>query len=264
MARSEIVHVAISPPVKLEENLIKKVAAIIDKDLYGTRLRLAGKIPRIISQYDTVQRAELTAQRLRALNLVAIVCKDSELRKPSQRYRAHTLEFDEQAVSFSDKSGQARRLESKNVFLIIKGRIQTYTETEVISARMKFSLPATVLTGGIPIWRKVKEKTKDKSVQTEYFIRLYDRMSPEPSVEILDYDLDYSCLGMKMAASSIANFNAVVTRIRDIFSQAIFDDRLLESFGTDIPSTTPRDNIEINCKLIYLYHQTMCDLGSSV
>ena len=50
MARSEIVHVAISPPVKLEENLIKKVAAIIDKDLYETRLRLAGKIPSVVSQ----------------------------------------------------------------------------------------------------------------------------------------------------------------------------------------------------------------------
>ena len=89
-------------------------------------------------------------------------------------------------------------------------------------------------------------------------------MSPEPSVEILDYDLDYSCLGVKMAASSIANFNAIVTIIRDIFSQAIFDDRLTEPFGVDVPSTTPRDNIEINCKLIYLYHQAMSDPGCSV
>ena len=264
MARSEIVHVAISPPIELEENLIKKVAAIVDKDLYETRLHLTGEIPRIISQYDTVQRAELTAQMLRALNLVVIVCKDSELRKTSQRYRAHTLEFDEQAVLFSDKSRQTRRLESKNVFLIIKGRIQTHTETEVVSARMKFSLPATLLTGGIPIWRKVKEKTKDKSVKTEYFVRLYDRMSPEPSVEMLDYDLDYSCLGVKIAASSTANFNAVTTTIRNIFSQAIFDDRLLESFGTDLAFTTPRDNIEINCKLIYLCHQAMCNLDSSI
>ncbi|MFC2069213.1 hypothetical protein ACFLTP_09455, partial [Chloroflexota bacterium] len=202
MARSEIVYVAISPLVKLEENLINKVAVIVDKDPYGTRLCLAGKIPRIISQYDTVHRAELTAQRLRELNLVVIVCKDSELRKPLQRYIAHKLEFDEQEVLFSDKSGQERRLESKNVSLIIKGRMQVYTETEAISTRMKFSLPATVLTGGIPIWRKVKEKIKDKSVKTEHFIRLYEQMSLEPSVEILDYDLDYSCLGVKMAASS--------------------------------------------------------------
>ena len=56
MARSGIVYVAISPPVKLEGNLIKKVAAIIDKDLYETRLRLAGEIPR--SSYSMIQCTE--------------------------------------------------------------------------------------------------------------------------------------------------------------------------------------------------------------
>ena len=264
MAGYEVVHVAIAPPDRLEADLIEKVAAIVGKDLYGTRLLLAGKIPKIIAHYETVQAAELTAQSLRALSLVAIVCKDSELRKPSQRYRAHTLKFEERAVLFWDKSGQVSRIEARNAFLIINGRMQTYTETEVTSTRMKFSLPGTVLTGGIPIWRRVKEKTGDKSLQTECFVRLYDRTSPEPSVEILQYDPDYSFLGAKMASSSLANFSAIVTKIRDTFPQAVFDDRLIEHFEVDIPSATPRDNIEINCKLICLYHQAMSDLGSSV
>lgn len=264
MAGYEVVYVAIAPPDRLEPNLIKKVAAIVDKDLYGTRLLLAGKIPRIIAHYDTVQMAELTAQSLRALGLVAIMCKDSELRKLSQIYKAHTLKFEERAIIFWDKSGQVRRMESSNAFLIINGRTQTYTETEVTSTRMKFSLPATVATGGIPIWRRAKEKTKDKSFQTECFMRLYDRTSSEPSVEILQHDLDYSFLGAKMASSSLANFSTTVTEIRDSFPQAVFDDRLIEPFVVDIPSSTPRDNIEINCKLIYFYHQAMSDLGSSV
>lgn len=261
MAVDEIVHVAIGPPDRLEENLIKQVSAIIDKDLYETRLLLARKIPKAIAHYDTVQMAELTAQSLRALGLVVIVYKDSELRKPSQRYRGHTLKFEELAVLFWDKSGQARRMESSDAFLIIKGKIQTYTETEVITAKMKFSLPATIFTGGIPIWRKVKEKTSDKSLQTEGFMRLYNRTSPEPGVEILQHDFDYSFLGTEMAASSLANFGTTVTRIRDTFPQAIFDDRLTEPFGVDVPSATPQGSIEINCKLIYLYHQAVSTLG---
>jgi len=265
MAGYEIVHVAIAPPHTLEANLIKEVAAIVDKDLYGTRLLLAGKIPRIIAHYDTVQKAELTAQSLRALGLVTLVCKDSELRKPStQEYRAHILKFEEQAVLFWDKSGQARRMESGNAFLIINGRMQKYAEAELTRTRMKFSLPATVLTGGIPIWRRVSEKTKEKSSQNECFLSLYDRMSTEPSVKILQYDLDYSFLGVEMASTSLANFSTIITKIRDTFPQAVFDDRLIEPFGVDIPFTAPRDNIEINCKLVYLYHQAMSDLGSSV
>ncbi len=131
MALNEIVHVAIAPPARLEENLIKQVAAIVDKNLYETRLLLAGKVPKIIAHYDTVQMAELTAQSLRALSLVVIMCKDSELRKSSQKYRAHSLKFEEQAVLFWDKSGQTRRMESRDAFLIINGRMQRYTDRKV-------------------------------------------------------------------------------------------------------------------------------------
>jgi hypothetical protein len=257
------VHVAIAPPDTLGANLTKKVAAIVDQDLYETRLLLAGKIPKIIAHYGTMQMAESTAQSLRALGLVTIVCKDSELRKASQAYRAHTLKFEERAVLSCDKNGQARQMESRNAFLITNGKMQSYTETELTRTRMKFSLPATVLTGGIPIWRRVNEKVSDKSLQAECFVRLYDRTSPEPSVEIFQYDLDYSFLGAKMASSSLANFSTIVTKIRDTFPQAVFDDRLIEPFGVNMPSPMPWDDIEINCKLIYLYHQAVASLGPS-
>jgi hypothetical protein len=264
MAGHEIVYVATAPSHTREANMIEKVAAIVGKDLYRTRLLLAGEIPRIIAHYDTVQMAELTAQKLRALGLVAFLCQDSELRQPSQTYRAHTLRFEERAVQFWDKGGQVRIMDSRNTFLVIKGRMQTYTETKVTRTRRKFNLPATVLTGGIPIWRTVKEETTDKSIQNECFVRLYDRMSAEPAVEVLQYDLDYSFLGVKMVSSSLGNLNTVATKIRDTFPKAVFDDRLMKPFRVDISSATPQENIEITCKLIYFYHRVTSDLDSPV
>ena len=264
MAEYEVVHVAIAPPATLEEELIKKVAAIITKNPYETRLRLAGKIPKIIANYATIQMAESTARSLRELGLVVIVCTDSELRKYSPRYKAHTLKFEEQAVLFWNRSGQARQIESRDVFLVIKGRMQTYTETEVTTTARKLNVAATVLTGGIPITKKVKEKTTDKSYQTESFVRLYDQTSSEPIVEILQHDFDYSFLESEMASSSVANFNTTVKKIRGAFPKAIFDDRLVEPFGANIPATMPQDSIEMNCKLIYFYHRTISGLGSSV
>jgi hypothetical protein len=263
MAGYDIVYVAVAPPDVLEANLVKKVGAIIDKDLYGTRLLLVGRIPRIIDHYQTIQTAESVAQSLRALGLVAIVCKDSELRKPSRIFRAYTLKLREGEVIFWDKGGEARRLKSKDASLILKGTIQTYTEKEAIRARIKFSLPATVLTGGIPIWRRIKEKIKNLSIQTEYFVRLYDRSSPELAVEIVQHNFDYSSLGTKMASSSFANLSTIITELRNTFPQAVSDDRLTEPFAVDVPFTAPGDAIEINCKLIYLYHQTVSALGPS-
>jgi hypothetical protein len=82
-------------------------------------------------------------------------------------------------------------------------------------------------------------------------------------VEIFQYNFDYSFLGTKMASSSLANLSTIITKLRDIFPQAVFDDRLTEPFVVDVPFLTPRDDIEINCKLIYLYHQALCSLGPS-
>ena len=264
MAEREVVHVAIAPPATLEEELVKKVAVIVSKTPYETRLSLTGKIPKIIANYDNTQMADSTARSLRELGLVAIVCTDSELRKSPQIYRAHMLKFEEQAALFWDKSGQERRIESRNVFLIISGRIQTYTETEVTRTVKKLNVAATLLTGGIPIRKKVKEKTTTTSYQSDSFIRLYDRLSPEPLVELPQHGFDYSFLGTEMASSSTANFNTTVAKIKNTFPQAIFDDRLVAPFGSDMHSTVPQENVEVNCKLIYWYHQAVSNLGSSV
>ena len=257
MVSNEIVHVAVAPPARLEENLIKQVAAIVNKNLYETRLLLSGKIPKIIAHHNSMQIAESTATSLRVLGLVAIVCKDSELRKPSQMYRANTMKFEERAVLFRDRGGQSRRMESRDVFLIITGRMQNYTEVELTKTSKKLNLTATILTGGIPIRRTVKEKISDMSLQTDYFMRLYNQTSPEPSVEILQHGFDYSCLGAQMAASSVANFGAIVTRIKYMFTEAIFDDRLTEPFRVHAPSTIPQQSTDIDCKLIYLYYRAV-------
>ncbi len=257
----EIIYVSVTPPHVLETNLVKEAAAIIGKDLYGARLLLAGKIPRVIARYNGMETAELTAERLRALGLRAIVCRDSELRKPQNGFKAHSMKTEQGQVLFGDTGGQSLRTDAKNTFLILSGRIQIYTNTEVTKTGMKFNLPATLLTGGIPIWRKVNEKTAEQSVQTEYFVRLYDQASSEPVVEILQSNFDYSSLGVKIALSSLANFNALVTKIRATSPQAIFDDRLTELFEADIPFYTPWENIDIICKLIYLHQRSVSNPG---
>lgn len=264
MAEYEVVHVAVATSAAPDEALIKKVSEIISKNLYETRLRLTGKIPKIIANYDTVQRAELTAQSMRELGLVAIVFSDSELRKPWPTYKVHNLKFEEQAITFCDRSGQLRRVEATEAFLILSGRMEVYTEKELTKTVKKLNVPLTLLTGGIPISKKVKEKTLSKSFQNESFLRVYNRTSPELAIEILQHDFDYSFLGTEMVSSSAVNFGIAIRRIREALPQAIFDDRLMEPFGANITATMAQDNIESNCKLLYWYHQAVRKAGISV
>ena len=254
MVGDGIVHVAVTPPGTSDVNLIKNVAAIVNKDAYETRLLLTGEIPKIIAHYHDKQAAESIAQRLKDLGLVAFVCRDSELHRPFQSFRAHTLEFGEGEVIFRDKGCQAKIMKPSDVFMILKGTLQIYAEAEATRTEMKLRLGATLLMGGIPVWRKVTEKTKGMPIQTEYFARLYSRESSEPSVEILQHHMNYSFLGAEMAPSSLANLNTIVTKIREVFPRAVFDDRLMKLPMADVSLTRVRDDLEVNCKLIYLYH----------
>jgi len=254
MASFDIVHVVVAPPPALEENLIRKVSAIVNKDPYEVRLLLAGEIPRVIAHYGDPQTAVSATQNLRDLGLVAIDCKDSELRERSLRFRAHTMEFEEKRVIPQDNNGQVTRVGDGDVFLILNGRMQTYKETARSTTKMEFSLAATALTCSIPIWRRVREKSNGVSLDARRFVRLYNWQSSESTVELLQDDMDYSFLGAKMTLSALANFSTVVTKLREAFPQAVFDEGLMKPLEAD--------DLEANCKLIYLYHLTLKNLST--
>ena len=254
MAVYEVMHIAVAPRANLDENLVRNVATVINKSPSHTRLLLTGEIPRIIAHCNSIQIAESVIHNLRDLGLVAIACRDSELRQFPQTFKAQTLEFEEKEVLFRDSVGCEKRVVESNVFLILMGKMETSVEVETTKPKIKFSLTRTLLMGGIPMWRRVDEKTTSQSIQTEYFARLYERKSPDPSVDILQHHMNYSFLGAKVAASSFTNFGTVVRRLRDVFPQAIFDNRLAKPLVLTTSSSQVPQDIEINCKLIYLFH----------
>jgi len=260
MAGYEVVHVAVAAPNIPEPDIIKKAATIVNKDPYQTRLLLSGGVPKLIAHYHSIQEAESTAQNLRDLGLVAFICKNSELRKLSKIFTAHTMEFLEGETIFRDKGGQTKRIVPSDVFLILKGGMQTPTEEETTETKMKINWGATLLTGGFPIWRSVKEKISGVAVQVESLARLYNWESAEPIVQMSQHGLAYSFLGAQIAPSSLANFNTVVAKLRELFPQAGFDDRLIKPSKSNMSSTRTPDDLELNCKLLYLYYKAKSGL----
>jgi len=254
MGKSGILYLALVPLVAPETGVITEVAAIIGKEPYGTRLLLAGEVPKIIARYESKQMAESVTQKLRDLRLVPILCTESELCRSSEGFIAHTLEVGQGYVLFYDRGGQKREMKSREVFLIIKGREETYVTKEKTETTRKFSLARTALTGGIPMWRTEKKQVKGSSTVTKYFARLYTRKSSETAVEIIHNQVDYSFLKGEMASSSLANFNSVVTKLQQAFPKAIFDDNLTRASVRQPYAPSDVDDTEVNCKLLYLQY----------
>ena len=256
MAEAEIVYVAIVPIEYPSINLTKAVAGIIGKDTYQTRLLLMGSIPHIAARCNGVREAEELTRKLREVGLTTIVCSDAALRQPFQGLRAKTLEFGDGEVAFK-REGEEAKPGVSSVFLMIRGTRQSVPAVpEDMPARTKIKLDVgtSLLMGGIPVLKRVKEKSDSTSAQPEWFLRLYEQASPEPLVELLQYDMEYSFLGAETVLSSTANFINVVKKLREAYPKAIYDERLMKPSVTDIPGTTPDEDIEINCRLIYFQH----------
>ena len=257
MIANEIVHILAAPPDNLDTNLVKEAAGILKKDPYETRLLLSGKIPKIIAHYPGIEEAELIIKRLKTLGLVAVALRNSELAEsPLTRFRAHALKLADREVTFFDKGGRQIKLDSKQVFIILKGKLQPSHETDMTVTRMKFNLTATLMTG-IPVLRRAKETIKGTSNEEGYFVRIYDPISTEPKVEFFENYFDFSSLGSEIAPSTSVNLNNTITKLRTVFPQALFDDRLTQLSGSSSSSDKPARDIEMNCKYIYLYHQAV-------
>jgi hypothetical protein len=249
-----MVYVAVAPPKTLSEDLLKRVASHIGKEIFDTRLLLSGEIPRIIAPCRNIDTADSIARGLRDAGLGAFVCRDSELRNRPASFVAHTARFGEREVTFRDRRGGEVRVEAGDAFLIIRGRRQSTTQEKISTTKMKLNVPATVLTGGIPIMRRVTQKTTKESFQAEDFVRIFDRRFSDPRVEMFQDNVDYTFLGPELTPSTLTNFKIVVTKLREWFPLAIFDERLTRHFKTDVPAAGPGEALQINCKLIYLSH----------
>ncbi len=262
MITHEIVHLLVGPADTIDTTLVKEAAAILKKEPYETRMLLAGKLPHLIAHYPTEEEAEPAAKQLKTLGLVAFTVKDSELnRTPTTRFTARGLELGEQQAVFRDNANHTLALGTTDVFLILKGKYLISADKKVTTTKMKFNLTATLVTGGIPIWNKVKETSKSNSDETGFLIRIYDRDSAEPRVEFFENAFNYSLLGKDIAPSTTVNFNNVVAKLRAVFSGAIFDDTLTQPMGTSQPYDRQANAVELNCKLIYLYHRAAHNPG---
>jgi hypothetical protein len=252
-----MVYVAAVPPKVLGPDLVTRVAFLIGKEIADTRLLLAGDIPRIVAAGLNADTADSTAQSLRDAGLVAFICRDSELRNRPPGFPAHTMKRGEGDVIFGDRRGGEIRIEAGAAFLIIRGKILRAPQEKPAITKMKLNVSATVLAGGIPIMRRVAEKTTREPLLSEDFVKIYDGRSSDPRVVMFRNQVDYNFLGSELTPSALINFKIVVTKLRVWFPPAIFDERLMRPLKSDVPVAGPEEALEIQCQLIYLGHMAL-------
>ncbi len=227
-----MIHVVATPSSSPDEELLKRAAHLLGKEIVDVRLLLAGEVPRIVAGCPDADKADLLARDLREAGITAFLCRDDELLSRSACFMANTMGHGEGQVIFGDRSGGEVAVGAGEAFLIIMGRRRGSAQENITTTKMKLNVAATVLTGGIPIMRRVTKTTAGGSFQVENFVRIFDRRSSDPRVEMSQDHVDYAFLGPELTPSTPVNFKLLVAKLREWFPRAIFDERLTRSSRT--------------------------------
>jgi len=261
MINNEIYHVAVMPPAGASAGLLSQVAAIVAQPDYQIRLQLAGRLPKIIGHFKDESVANTAAHTLKELKLAAFVIAESDLRhRVSSEIITCSITFEGDSAIFISQDGKTIILKASDIFMIMTGRRTTVLQkASVERSTMKVNVPATLLTGGIPIMKRVISKGRESEKTTQQFIRLYRKASDSPTVEIRQFDLDYSFLGDKMGPTATSNIIETVAELRRFFAWAYFDDSLMNGFIAETNSISGIDIGEQSCLLLVRYYQTVAN-----
>jgi len=241
MIQKDSFHIVVMPPTSASLDLIQKVSAIIRQPEHQIKLQMAGKFLRIIGHCSTESKAVESVGLLVKLGVQAFRISENELRRQSDgSFAAHTLEIRQVNLTFYNKAGKQKTIEESDVFLIIAGKC-SHTETLThIEHKMSLNLMSTILSGGLPIFKKEDVKQETTTNLSEQFIQLYGGQSDEPLLVIRQKDFDYSFLGQQKAAISTANISLTITKLREHYCHSLFDDRLMFPFSYDDIATQLR------------------------
>jgi hypothetical protein len=261
MSNIEVYHVAAMPPQGVTPALIGQVADILSQPEYQIRMLLAGRLPKSIGHFRDELAAESAVSRLRVLGLTAFIVTESELRNPVfPDIIARSLKIEDNQSVFIRQDGRSEALNNSDVFLLLTGRRTSVIESAPIqTSTMKVNLPATLLTGGIPVMKRVISGAKEGRKITEQFIRIYRKGSDVPVVEIRQFGFDYSFLRDRMDPTATCNIIETVTELRRFFAGAYFDDSLLNGFVAEPNSITGINIGEQSCLLLVRYYRTLAN-----
>jgi hypothetical protein len=166
-------------------------------------------------------------------------------------------------VLFRDRAGGETRLGSVEAFLIVRGRMKSRLREDVPTTRLKLNVAATVLTGGIPVLRRVTKSVPSESSEAEDYLRIYEFRSADPRLEMFQNRLDYAFLGPERKPAAAANFGLLAAKVREWFPGAIADERMLRSYHPDIPASGADEILEIGCRLVYFQHKAAAERGDA-
>lgn len=215
-----------------EENpaMAQTVAETLGILVFEARQRMAGGGPVVIAKFADPQQAETLAARLKQGGVPTLLIDTEALRARAKPFRVRQFRLDDTTLYMETAAGENEKLPYAEISLMLAATtVVGQSESTTTVTERKFSLGKTMMAGGIPMTKKVKQQLTLRSEERDEVLCLH--VAGRPSILFCRGALNYAGLGAAMQLSRELNFTHLKTELSRRAPQALVDNRLLKRAG---------------------------------
>ncbi len=225
--------------------LVRSLADALGVTVFEARQRVIGGGPAVVASFSdpgpaATLESKLAQQGIDALVLDAAACSSAS------RFIVRRFELPESSLRIETGDGRSVKIPYSEIDVLLSGMsISGSVETRTVTER-QLSLGKTLLSGGIPMTKKVAHQEEVTAEQRRKFLYLYagERLPVVFSQDGMTYD----GLGAAKKLSREQNFSHLISELRRLSPNTLYDDRLLTRLG-QIRILGPAQNPETNLDL---------------
>lgn len=231
--------------------LVDAVAGALGIAVFEARQRMSGNGPAVVASFADPQQALTLAKKLNQGGIATLVVDVAEVQNRAGRFIVRHFELNESSIRIKTSDRQRAEIPFEEIDLLLPSTsIVEYSEKKTVTER-KLSVGKTLLTGGIPMSKKVKREEEVTTEERSKVLYLYagNRMP----VVFSQTGMTYDGLGAAMKLSRELNFTYFISELRRRCPGALYDDRLHNRAGLVRllgPALSPEANLDLAVEIL--------------
>jgi len=247
--KKERLYLIISPLAKEpSKDMVRGFAKIFGWDDYSAKLRLRSKIPWIACGFDDAKRAQELARKIKEIGIDTYIIKSSGLKKLEKKELAKRAFLKEDGIDFELFSGRRKFFKFKEIFLLVKGKIN-FDEDVLKIALAGFNEQITKVSGSA-FERYLKRRRQKKLEKAKApipqplakdFLIVFDLYSKSDftGIRILESEFDFTEMFGREIQSQAIRMERFIKLLKEKSPNLIIDDNFTrqEYYFKEKPTT---------------------------
>jgi hypothetical protein len=231
--------------------LVQAISSVLGITVFEARQRMSGNGPAVVAGFADPQQALALSEKLNQKGIGTMVVDAAEALSRAGHFICRRFELSESLLRVETSDRQRAEISYGEIDLLLPAMsIVAYSEKKTVTER-KFSVGKTILSGGIPLSKKVKHEEEVTTEERGKVLYLYaGRRLP---IVFSQDGMTYDGLGAAMKLSRELNFTYLINELRRLSPGAVYDDRLLKRVGQVRllgPALDPETHLDLAAEIL--------------